>query len=295
MLGGINTNPVLKGDEVHQIYYIRECNNEIVCATYTTYGDLHKVFTLEEFEEKFPYKVGNKVISPKGIGVITEMKWLSVDNEVRYRLSIKNDIDRWFYAEDLQPYKEQETIEEKTYPPYMDYDVKTIKTIKKEILPYFLTVYDSEENKHEIVATDGYEIKEENGKFYAVKKKPQYPKTYEECCEILELSWNEHFGFIKANDCFTDEENKIIEFFIKLKRCRDAYWKLSGEQMGLGKPWEPDWVDSNDKFIIQTFQNEVGYWCTVSTSRLLAFPTREMRDAFHENFKDLIETCKELL
>ena len=27
----------------------------------------------------------------------------------------------------------------------------------------------------------------------------------------------------------------------------------------------------------------------------LAFPTEEMRDAFYENFKELIEECKELL
>ena len=27
----------------------------------------------------------------------------------------------------------------------------------------------------------------------------------------------------------------------------------------------------------------------------LSFPTEEMRDAFYENFKDLIEQCKELL
>ena len=27
----------------------------------------------------------------------------------------------------------------------------------------------------------------------------------------------------------------------------------------------------------------------------ITFPTEEMRDAFHENFKDLIESCKELL
>ena len=32
-----------------------------------------------------------------------------------------------------------------------------------------------------------------------------------------------------------------------------------------------------------------------SNNVLLAFPTEEMRDAFYENFKDLIEQCKELL
>jgi hypothetical protein len=30
-------------------------------------------------------------------------------------------------------------------------------------------------------------------------------------------------------------------------------------------------------------------------NHILVFPTAEMRDAFYENFKDLIESCKELL
>ena len=36
-----------------------------------------------------------------------------------------------------------------------------------------------------------------------------------------------------------------------------------------------------------------GKWYT--DNKILAFPTEEMRDAFYENFKDLIEQCKELL
>jgi hypothetical protein len=31
------------------------------------------------------------------------------------------------------------------------------------------------------------------------------------------------------------------------------------------------------------------------TSCILAFPTVEMRDTFYENFKELIDECKELL
>ena len=30
-------------------------------------------------------------------------------------------------------------------------------------------------------------------------------------------------------------------------------------------------------------------------NHILSFPTEEMRDAFYENFKDLIELCKEFL
>ena len=65
--------------------------------------------------------------------------------------------------------------------------------------------------------------------------------------------------------------------------------------MGLGKPWEPDWKNEDDKFIIQTYDNEVGCWSVIATHRILAFPTAEMRDVFYENFKSEIEICKELL
>ena len=72
---------------------------------------------------------------------------------------------------------------------------------------------------------------------------------------------------------------------------RDAYWKIAGEQMGLGKPWDP--CDTKDKYILRRAKEEIlkGY----NISSVLEFPTEEMRHAFYENFKDLIEKCKELL
>jgi hypothetical protein len=70
--------------------------------------------------------------------------------------------------------------------------------------------------------------------------------------------------------------------------------------MGLGKPWEPDWKDeSESKYVICMMNNEVSRHISRHISTHihfdLAFPTEEMRDAFYENFKYLIESCKELL
>jgi hypothetical protein len=61
--------------------------------------------------------------------------------------------------------------------------------------------------------------------------------------------------------------------------------------MGLGISW--DTCDTKDKYIIRRAKEEIlkGY----NISSVLEFPTPEMRDAFYENFKDLIEQCKELL
>ena len=67
--------------------------------------------------------------------------------------------------------------------------------------------------------------------------------------------------------------------------------------MGLGKPWKPDWSDKNElKYCIENIYNKgIHYDVLVHTQKILAFPTYEMRDAFYENFKELIEQCKELL
>ena len=77
--------------------------------------------------------------------------------------------------------------------------------------------------------------------------------------------------------------------------CRDAYWNIANEQMGLGRPWAPDWTISETKFTIVEITGIVVKSIDMCNKHILAFPTEEMRDAFYENFKDLIEACKELL
>jgi hypothetical protein len=87
-----------------------------------------------------------------------------------------------------------------------------------------------------------------------------------------------------------------LEAFRKLLVCRDAYWKIAGKQMGLGKPWEPDWNKSGQfKDVIICRRNNIINYAYAAINAILAFPTAEMRDAFLENFKELIELCKELL
>lgn len=132
-----------------------------------------------------------------------------------------------------------------------------------------------------------YEIKEENGKTFAVLKKPRYPKTYLAC----KIQIHECFGIRQLMGYKFD----LLERFQKLLLCRDRYWKIAGEEMGLGKPWKPDWTSGKPFYCISVNGNIIrkGRWYT--DNKVLAFPTEEMRDAFYENFKDLIEACKELL
>lgn len=89
----------------------------------------------------------------------------------------------------------------------------------------------------------------------------------------------------------------LINNFYQLLICRDAYWKLSGDEMGLDKLWKPyNGPASCKKHVIQTVYNKVtclDTWC--QTRNILEFPTAEIRDTFYENFKKLIEVCKEFL
>jgi hypothetical protein len=141
-----------------------------------------------------------------------------------------------------------------------------------------------------------------------VNKKPTYtyPTTYEECCEVLMGKTNfSEFTLVPIKYSNTTKfDNNVspdapyMEIFNNLYTiiiCRDAYWKIAGEQMGLDKPWKPDWNEETDKFTISNKCNKIYLNYTAWYAEVLSFPTEEMRNVFYENFKDLIEQCKELL
>ena len=166
--------------------------------------------------------------------------------------------------------------------------IKTTKDMEeKKINQMSLENYDLDEV--EIVLGDRFELKIKDGKYYAVRKKLTYPKTYMECCEVIGCM--SFIGFTGLDD----EEENLYGNFIVLKRCRDAYWKIAGEQMGLGKPWKPVWDESEDLYTIHTFNGEIRLSGTSHRNAILVFPTVEMRDVFYDNFRELIEQCKELL
>ena len=147
----------------------------------------------------------------------------------------------------------------------------------------------------EYILPEGYIIKDENGnvinamKIVLEKKKKEYPKTYEECLNIL--------GYNIAHTIPMNHGHNGL-LIMKLQRLliyRDAYWKIAGEEMGLGKPWEPDWSNDNAKHSIYTIKGVLTKAISCYDNAIFTFPTAEMRDAFYDNFKELINECKELL
>jgi hypothetical protein len=152
-------------------------------------------------------------------------------------------------------------------------------------------VYRLKGNECQINLPNGYIFKDENGnvinatKIVLEKKKKEYPKTYEECCKVL--------GGVTATWC-KGYKSYMLGALNELLICRDAYWKIAGEEMGLGKPWENSRCE-----VVYGICREEGdivkrddCW---GATHLFEFPIREMRDAFKENFDSDIEICKEFL
>lgn len=140
---------------------------------------------------------------------------------------------------------------------------------------------------NEIKLPDGYVFKDENGnvinttKISLEKKKKEYPKTFMKCCEVLSLSGKD-LGFKKGYKV------SLTQNLQKLLIYRDAYWKLAGEEMGLNKPWEPDYNDLNNT--MYGLYDELKY--SIINPSQFVFPSKEMRDEFAKNFKKDIDSCK---
>jgi hypothetical protein len=265
MLGGKNFYN-WSGFDGYAYYVIERCQNKIKAGEYIFGDEDMYLFTLEEFWEKYPFKVGDKVVYTK-FGdncddypvTIESMKWTGTTIEYTF-----NDCVTCL-AKDLKMWNgEPDAVISGIYLNSCDYA-----------------------DEVELNLGD-YEIEVRDGKTYAVKKKPKYPKNCSECENVLGIQDTIIAGCLGY-------EYRLMNNFQRLFMCRNAYWKIAGEQMGLGKPWEPNWTTFEGIPAIFRFRYNIVCDSVKDQHCLLVFLTTEMRDAFYENFRDLIESCKELL
>jgi hypothetical protein len=288
ILGGVNRCGY-DGNRSDRIYYISEREtiliDDIFYINFRKEIDKFVIFTIEEFEQKFPYKVGDKVhnIIHNENKTITNLSWDFNENEIVYLV----DNNEWVYVNYLQPYKE-EIMEE------------TMEEVDKAMAPN-LVGEDYYGKRFGYKIPNGYEFDcIKNNEIILKLKQPQYPISFEECCKVLGISYRKQLSYtnpdVERGNTYLTKEKHLLDTFMNLRICQYAYWKIAGEEMGLDKPWETDWENlKQEKHCIFvdagsiTLQN--GYRC----QHILVFPTEEIRDVFYENFKDLIEQCKELL
>ena len=266
ILGGKNCYN-FSGFDDYAYYVIEGPHNEIRAGEYIFGDEDIYFFTLEEFLEKYPFKVGDKVVYTK-FGdncdeypvTIESMKWTGTTIEYTF-----NDCVTCL-AKDL-----------KMWTGKLDVVISGI----------YLNSYDYADEVE--LNLGDYEIEVRDGKTYAVKKKPKYPKNCSECENVLGIQDTIIAGCLGY-------EYRLMNNFQRLFMCRNAYWKMAGEEMRLDKPWEPDWTNLDQlKYCIMVDVGEIITTSKIRGQQILVFPTEKMRDAFYENFKDLIEQCKELL
>lgn len=282
MLGGKDEKGIYHGNYINYAYLITKYNfiDFVIDTSKILRG--YKVFTLEDFLTRYPYRVGDKVLCGVIYGTITEMRWVADRDNILYTVKIHCGIVK-AWASELSPITIIDTLT-KTQQAVRESNEnlgKVIEKLKREDMEKKIV--------REIILPDYYEYRDEDGNVVNVKKivvyekPPQYPKTYEQCCEVL--------GISVTSICEVEYEKYTERLYslYQLLVCRDAYWQIAGD-------WQPNWKDfSTQKYSISVDKDEIITSHRVTGSRVLVFPTAEMRDIFYENFKDLINECKELL
>ena len=292
MLGGRDSG--YGGLGVQYYYYISQFGN-IEGSSDPYEFNTYIVFTLEEFLEKYPFKVGDKVevCGTNNVFTIGNMIWEDELCTVHY--ANMEDFE-YYTAKELKLYKETNMNENKFGTAVNPVESKSNAVGLKDDKINVDAIFSFNHTMRPEVNADGmlcYKIPDgyesfsiQEGMIILKPLKPKYPKTYEECCKITEDVADASLTCFACN---------LLNNFQKLLLCRNAYWKIAGEQMGLDKPWEPDWNNSTSKYTIVVIGNDLVEHYTFLHNCILAFPTEEMRDTFYEYFKDLIEQCKELL
>ena len=183
-------------------------------------------------------------------------KWLTIDDFDDETYSVKENCFFWS-------------------PSFFDYYVPYDVVEKKIDIPDDYELYDEDNN----VVLSKVTIR---------KKTRQYPQTLYECSNIMGIPDSKEYLSSVTARCYG-----LIYLipFQELMICRDAYWKLYGEENGLGMSWQPDWYDDDTvKYVISKqgkYNTRGGLGCSPQN---FVFPTEEMRDQFCKNFGDNLST-----
>ena len=136
------------------------------------------------------------------------------------------------------------------------------------------------------------------GKIVFKKKEKELPTKWEDLKKIdgFYVEINSEIDSISGGDISainrnvfpTEAEAKACLALSQLCQLRDAY---NGEPLA---DW-CNWADDNAKYCIEICDNRISKDYYISTQRVLAFKTEQLRYKFLENFEELILTAKPLL
>ncbi len=264
-LGGINRMNH-KGRYDTYFYYISGDDNTIA---WTAVRPEHLgVFTLEEFEKEFPYKIGETVITTL--------------NHVGTIIGIVNSKYKVLFKEDSA------LVAPRRLKPYIE---------MKEGRNITLTL-----DKAQEWYKKGGELREIALQAYSEEELNALPTSWKEFCKRYPKTEKEaYIGVMSAvypfagtkQDRNTDTDKNICPSqksaeahlaMIQLEQLRNCWWN----------GWEPIW-DRSEKWCIRLWGNAFDIGVTTNISRFLTFPTKEMAREFLKCFKDLIELARDLI
>ena len=224
-----------------------------------------KIYTLEEFEKEFPFKVGDRVITitTNLRGIITNLKengW--------YYVKCDNGHFVCIFGQHLKLYKEMK--EERNITLTLD---KAKEWYKKggELREIALQAFSEKElnplpRSWEEFATNHARM----GYYISADGKPLM------CASSGKLS--------SPHVCPSQKSAEAHLALIQLEQLRNCWWN----------GWKPIW-DISEKWCIRLWGNELCIGITTNISRFLTFPTKEMAEEFLKCFRDLIEKAGDLI
>ena len=266
-LGGKNTDGL---EGTYDTFYYIDDKNEIGDDYKKNFPPTYELYTLEEFEKEFPFKIGDKVIA------LSDNKPYKIIVLEHYNGKLCYKLDNGFHYQPraLKPYKEMK--EERNITLTLD---KAKEWYKKggELREIALQAYSEEE-----------------------LTKVKLPKTWEEFCINYPIKKGECWvgATDSINICSCNQNTRIYKNWtpsqksaeahlamIQLEQLRNCWW---GD-------WEPDWCDNIAKYAIKKRIDKSTIERIYVTHAFLSFPTYELALEFRECFRDLIEQARDLI
>lgn len=155
----------------------------------------------------------------------------------------------------------------------------------------------------EIILPQGWEVdKIENGKIFLKEIVKKLPKTWEEFCEKAPMKSGECYINSASDVGMYDEGDYRHSLYDKSalsdKQTANAFlalMQLIQLRDCYRQGWKPDWGNNKYKQCIVCYEGNIKQETYAHTQFILSFQSKEIRDEFLENFRDLIVQAKELI
>ncbi len=149
-----------------------------------------------------------------------------------------------------------------------------------------------------IVLSEDLEIDRIDGDSIFIRRcDPKFPKSWTKCLKLMHngeyISSDSTIEDITAFKITTLKELNTVPkgygnpllALMQLLVCREVY----------RQGWKPDWGNDCIKYCIILHGKNIAPEISINTSFMLSFQTKEIRDKFFDNFRNLIEEAKELI